>query len=77
MVEAPGTAPGSVTLISNDVYRHSRLPDIGYISALAHEMKGKSHRWAVRSWRRWTVGPWNCGHEEWRTLKCPAGFPCP
>ena len=27
MVEAPGTAPGSATLISNGVYRYSRLPD--------------------------------------------------
>src|SRR5512134_2372151 len=27
LVEAPGTAPGSVTLISCSVYRHSRLPD--------------------------------------------------
>ena len=27
MVEAPGTAPGSATLISQAVYRHSRLPD--------------------------------------------------
>lgn len=27
MVEAPGTAPGSDTLIPNRVYRHSRFPD--------------------------------------------------
>ena len=27
MVEAPGTAPGSETLMSRGVYRHSRLPD--------------------------------------------------
>ncbi|CCQ72815.1 protein of unknown function [Magnetospira sp. QH-2] len=27
MVEAPGTAPGSATLIPLSVYRHSRLPD--------------------------------------------------
>ena len=27
VVEAPGTAPGSATLISQAVYRHSRLPD--------------------------------------------------
>src|SRR5438552_232475 len=27
LVEAPGTAPGSATLISQAVYRHSRLPD--------------------------------------------------
>ncbi len=33
MVEAPGTAPGSETLIPRGVYRHSRLPDRLYISA--------------------------------------------
>ena len=33
LVEAPGTAPGSATLISNDVYRHSRLPDTPNIVA--------------------------------------------
>src|ERR1700726_4851211 len=27
LVEAPGTAPGSVTLILRAVYRHSRSPD--------------------------------------------------
>src|SRR5438094_9870091 len=31
LVEAPGTAPGSATLISQAVYRHSRLPDNGDI----------------------------------------------
>ena len=30
MVEAPGTAPGSVKLIPQNVYRHSRLPDDYY-----------------------------------------------
>src|SRR5215212_5120140 len=33
MVEAPGTAPGSETLMSRGVYRHSRLPDVTYIGA--------------------------------------------
>jgi hypothetical protein len=28
LVEAPGTAPGSATLMPQGVYRHSRLPDI-------------------------------------------------
>src|SRR5512139_3203105 len=28
MVEAPGTAPGSETLMPRGVYRHSRFPDI-------------------------------------------------
>ena len=32
MVEAPGTAPGSETLMSRGVYRHSRLPDTTNIS---------------------------------------------
>ena len=27
LVEAPGTAPGSASLIAQAVYRHSRLPD--------------------------------------------------
>jgi hypothetical protein len=31
MVEAPGTAPGSETLMSRGVYRHSRLPDTANI----------------------------------------------
>jgi len=33
MVEAPGTAPGSETLMSRGVYRHSRFPDTTYIGA--------------------------------------------
>ena len=39
MVEAPGTAPGSETLMSRGVYRHSRLPDVIYIDALAGVLK--------------------------------------
>src|SRR5437870_3379860 len=35
LVEAPGTAPGSATLISQAVYRHSRLPDNGDIGRQA------------------------------------------
>jgi hypothetical protein len=31
LVEAPGTAPGSATLISQAVYRHSRLPDVANV----------------------------------------------
>ena len=42
LVEAPGTAPGSATLISNDVYRHSRLPDTSNIVALRALEKGAS-----------------------------------
>src|SRR6266853_1805574 len=44
MVEAPGTAPGSETLMSRGVYRHSRLPDptnigasIGFLKAAGRE----------------------------------------
>src|SRR5262245_25678713 len=33
MVEAPGTAPGSETLIPRGVYRHSRFPDTTNIGA--------------------------------------------
>jgi len=33
MVEAPGTAPGSETLMPRGVYRHSRFPDRPYIGA--------------------------------------------
>ena len=32
MVEAPGTAPGSETLMPRGVYRHSRFPDMTNIS---------------------------------------------
>src|SRR5690242_19305362 len=55
LVEAPGTAPGSATLIPQAVYRHSRLPDTGDIGCAA----GKGNRaassaqvsvfhWAIR-----------------------------
>ena len=41
-MEAPGTAPGSATLISQAVYRHSRLPDLVYIgSATAQRNPGR------------------------------------
>ena len=36
-MEAPGTAPGSATLISQAVYRHSRLPDTPNIGALTEK----------------------------------------
>ena len=39
MVEAPGTAPGSETLISRGVYRHSRFPDRTNIGALRGNLK--------------------------------------
>ena len=37
MVEAPGTAPGSATLISQAIYRHSRLPDTRDIGCESHK----------------------------------------
>src|ERR1043165_4814450 len=39
MVEAPGTAPGSETLIPRGVYRHSRFPDTTNISILRALLK--------------------------------------
>jgi antitoxin YefM len=39
MVEAPGTAPGSETLMSRGVYRHSRFPDPTYIGGPAGFLK--------------------------------------
>ena len=39
LVEAPGTAPGSETLMPRGVYRHSRLPDVTNIGALAGILK--------------------------------------
>ena len=41
MVEAPGTAPGSETLIPRGVYRHSRLPDVTNIGVPARILKVK------------------------------------
>ena len=40
MVEAPGTAPGSATLIPSRVYRHSHRSDGAYIGALALDFEG-------------------------------------
>jgi len=44
MVEAPGTAPGSETLMPRGVYRHSRFPDIAYIGASAGILKAGDQR---------------------------------
>jgi hypothetical protein len=41
MVEAPGTAPGSDTLIPRGVYRHSRFPDTANIGAWSLFLKAK------------------------------------
>jgi hypothetical protein len=39
MVEAPGTAPGSDTLMPRGVYRHSRFPDTPYIGVRRVNLK--------------------------------------
>ena len=39
MVEAPGTAPGSDTLMPRGVYRHSRFPDAPYIGVRRGNLK--------------------------------------
>ena len=44
MVEAPGTAPGSATLISHNVYRHSRSPDPFNIGLSERQGKGRRGR---------------------------------
>jgi len=41
MVEAPGTAPGSETLMPRGVYRHSRFPDSSYIGASEAFLKAR------------------------------------
>jgi hypothetical protein len=42
MVEAPGTAPGSETLMPRGVYRHSRLPDVTNIGVLTGFLKARA-----------------------------------
>ena len=41
-MEAPGTAPGSETLMPRGVYRHSRFPDIANIGALRAFLKARA-----------------------------------
>ena len=53
MVEAPGTAPGSETLMPRGVYRHSRLPDTTNIGALSGFLKAATAA-AISPWK----GPW-------------------
>ncbi len=52
LVEAPGTAPGSATLIPQGVYRHSRFPDTANIGSRTPERKGFGKpavpRWLLR-----------------------------
>jgi hypothetical protein len=40
MVEAPGTAPGSVTFIPHSVYRHSRKTGTANIGRMGGDGKG-------------------------------------
>ncbi len=44
MVEAPGTAPGSETLMPRGVYRHSRFPDAANIGLLPGDLKASLER---------------------------------
>jgi antitoxin YefM len=44
MVEAPGTAPGSETLMPRGVYRHSRFPDHSNIGVPYALLKASVHR---------------------------------
>lgn len=44
MVEAPGTAPGSTTLIPRTVYRHSRRTSPPNIGSASERGKGASCR---------------------------------
>ena len=57
MVEAPGTAPGSETLMSRGVYRHSRLPDAPYIGASFGFLKASRGVDASRAFPRFSHGP--------------------
>jgi|GEM_PF-2230098 len=49
LVEAPGTAPGSETIIPKNVYRHSRLPDELNIGFSASDCKGLSARLPINA----------------------------
>ncbi len=48
MVEAPGTAPGSVTLITLAVYHHRWLPITVNIGLFNQNLKGKIARITLR-----------------------------
>ena len=50
MVEAPGTAPGSETLMSRGVYRHSRFPDATYIGVRVGLFEGHADL-AISPWK--------------------------
>ena len=48
MVEAPGTAPGSETLIPRGVYRHSRFPDTTNIGIWTGFLKSQDGRGDIK-----------------------------
>jgi len=54
MVEAPGTAPGSTTLIPRTVYRRSRRTGIGNIGI--HRARWKWDLDGRGMWRRRVIG---------------------
>ena len=47
LVEAPGTAPGSATLITSDVYRHSRQADEMNIGIFAENERCELRRGGI------------------------------
>jgi hypothetical protein len=47
MVEAPGTAPGSTTIIPRTVYRHSQQADDAYVGRPAQRFK-PDHAQSIR-----------------------------
>src|ERR1700751_1374929 len=61
MVEAPGTAPGSDTLIPRGVYRHSRFPDVSNIGISEAFLK---MRLAFRLWRSPDPGGYVVGRKK-------------
>ncbi len=76
MVEAPGTAPGSATLIPHDVYRHSRFPDELNIILAGAIWKGRRHAHALAGPGRGGRARFErlaYGYRPARRLKCAAG----
>jgi antitoxin YefM len=68
-VEAPGTAPGSETLMPRDVYRHSRLPDLRHIGASPGLLKAYTSSMAVQGAKcGFTKSGLNC------TVTCTRGI---
>ena len=57
MVEAPGTAPGSETLMPRGVYRHSRFPDTTNIGTPPGILKATNARGTPASFSPWKGPP--------------------